>query len=339
MIPFILYSMSYLFDQLLTSKAISALCVTFKEVLNVKHLALICALILTACSPAPDPTTQSNDSANESKNGKQSAYADNPNEVRITFVPLFQGQEIQCGQLLNIHNKQWYINELAMFFSQFSLNISGDLILDDNDWQSQQVALIRLARDCDQATSNTTVTAKTNGVRVNYEHDSILAAIENPKTTTPITLSFNVGVPFAVNHQNPLIQASPLNDSSMFWVWRNGYKFIRWDMQSESGDSWSFHLGSVGCESAAMVRAPKEPCAQPNLIPVVVTLASNSIQLVETENPNSQTSRVLIKVSIHLDAILDNIETTRKNSCMFSGIDSTTCSQLLENLKLNAIFK
>lgn len=331
--------MSYFFEQLLTSKAFSALFVTFKEALNVKHLVLICALILSACSPAPDPAAQSNDSANESKNGKQSAYAENPNEVRITFTPHFQGQEVQCGQLLNIQNEQWRINELAMFFSQFSLNFSSDVILDDNDWQSQQVALVRLAGDCDKATGNTTVNAKINGVRVKYDDDTLISVIENHNTKTSITLSFNVGVPFLINHQNPLIQASPLNDSSMFWVWRNGYKFIRWDMRSESGDSWSFHLGSVGCESAAMVRAPKKACAQPNLIPVVVTLASDSIQLVETENPNSQTSPVQIKVSIHLDAILDNIETTRKNSCMFSGIDSTTCSQLLENLKLNAVFK
>jgi len=355
MIPFILYSMSYLFDQLPTSKALSALFATFKEVLNVKHLVLICALILSACSPAPDPAVQSNGSANETKNGNQSAYAENQIEVRITFTPHFQGQEIQCGQLLNIQNKQWRINELAMFFSQFSLNYPNAIILDDNDWQSQQLVLIRLAGDCDKTTDNPTITAKINGVSVNYDDevsdrnngvsvnynddDSLIAAIENPNTKTPITLSFNVGVPFAVNHQNPLLQESPLNDSSMFWVWRNGYKFIRWDMQSESGDSWSFHLGSVGCESAAMVRAPQKPCAQPNLIPVVATLPSDSIQLIETDGTNNQRSRVQIDISIHLDAILDTIETTRENSCMFSGIDSTTCSQLLENLKLNAVFK
>jgi uncharacterized repeat protein (TIGR04052 family) len=216
-----------------------------------------------------------------------------------------------------------------MFFSQFSFNPSSQLILDDNDWQSQQVALIRSAPDCKETAINSTVTAKINGVGVNYDADA----------KTPVTLSFNVGVPFAVNHQNPLTQASPLNDSSMFWVWRNGYKFIRWDMQSESGDSWSFHLGSVGCESAAMVRAPQKPCAQPNLIPVEVTLPFDSIQLVKTDSTNNQANRVMIKVGIHLDAILDNIEASRKNSCMFSGIDSTTCAQLLENLKLNKIFK
>lgn len=255
------------------------------------------------------------------------------------FTPYFQGQEIQCGQALNIQNEQWRITEFAMFFSQFSLNFSSQVVLDDNDWQSQQLALIRLPLDCKKATGNTTVTAKTNGVGVNYDYDSLVAAIENSQAKTPVTLSFNVGVPFAINHQNPLTQASPLNDSSMFWVWRNGYKFIRWDMQSESGDSWSFHLGSVGCESAAMVRAPQKPCAQPNLIPITVTLPFDSMQLVEADDRNNKAQRLQIKVSIHLDAILDNIEASRKNSCMFSGIDSTTCIQLLENLKLNAIFK
>jgi len=329
MIPFILYSMTYLFEQLLTSKVFSALFAIFKEGLNVKHLGLICALFLSACSPAPESATDSNDSDNATENSINSYDAENQNEVQIIFTPYFQEQEMQCGQALNIQNEQWRIAELAMFFSQFSLNLSERIILDDNDWQSQQVALIRPAIDCEKSTANTTVTAKINGVRVNYDATA----------KTPITLSFNVGVPFAVNHQNPLIQRSPLNDSTMFWVWRNGYKFIRWDMQSESGDSWSFHLGSVGCESAAMVRAPQKPCAQPNLIPVAATLPFDSIQLVEADDKNNKAQRLQIKVGIHLDAILDNIEATRKNSCMFSGIDSTTCTQLLENLKLNAVFK
>ncbi len=331
MIPFILYSMTYLFEQLLTSKVFSAIFAIFKAGLNVKHLGLICALFLSACSPAPESATGSNDSATATENSINSYDAENQNEVQIIFTPYFQEQEIQCGQALNIQNEQWRIAELAMFFSKFSLNFSERFILEDNDWQSRQVVLIRPAVDCEKSTANTTVIAKINGVRVNYDADA--------KAKEPITLSFNVGVPFAVNHQNPLIQGSPLNDSSMFWVWRNGYKFIRWDMQSESGDSWSFHLGSVGCESAAMVRAPQKPCAQPNVIPVVVTLPPDSIQLLETDDTNNQTSRVQIEISIHLDAILDNIETTRKNSCMFSGIDSTTCSQLLENLKLNAVFQ
>ncbi|WP_238526893.1 MbnP family copper-binding protein [Brumicola nitratireducens] len=321
--------MTYLFDQLLTSKVFSELSATFKQDLNVKHLVLICALILSACSPAPESATASNGAINATENGINSHDAENQNEVQIIFTPYFQEQEIQCGQALNIQNEQWRIIELSMFFSQFSLNFSERFILDDNDWQSQQVALIRPAIDCEESTANTAITAKINGGRVNYD----------AKAKTPITLSFNVGVPFAVNHQNPLIQGSPLNDSSMFWVWRNGYKFIRWDMQSESGDPWSFHLGSVGCESAAMVRAPQKPCAQPNLIPVAITLPFDSIQLVEADDKNSKAQRLQIKVSIHLDAILGNIEATRKNSCMFSGIDSTTCTQLLENLKLNAIFK
>ena len=350
MIPFVLYSMTYLFEQLLTSKAFSALFAKFKEGLNVKHLVLICALILSACSPAPESEINSNGSIDASKSGDSRNHAKDRNKISIIFTPYFKGHAIQCGQLLNVQNEQWRISELAMFFSQFSLNFAEQFTLDDNHWQSQQVALIRTPVECKETMGNTTITAKINGVGVNdddksngggvnYHNDSLLAAIESTKAETPLILSFNVGVPFAINHQNPLIQASPLNDSSMFWVWRNGYKFIRWDMQSESGDSWSFHLGSVGCESAAMVRAPQKPCAQANLIPVAVTLPFDSIQLVETEDTNSQAHSLQIKVAIHLDAILDNIETTRKNSCMFSGIDSAACAQLQKNLKLNAIFK
>ena len=340
MIPFILHSMTYyLFEQLGKSLVFCIL----EKVLKVKHLALLCALIASACSPAPESATRSANTANAIETGIMPHQAGNQNHVNIIFMPYFEGQAIRCEQPLTIENEQWHIAEFAMFLSQFSLKLSLNssmaFILDDNDWQSQQLALIRSFADCKETKQNTTVTTKINGVSVNYAYDSLLSAIENAQAETPVTLSFNVGVPFAINHQNPLIQASPLNDSSMFWVWRNGYKFIRWDMQSEFGDAWSFHLGSVGCESAAMVRAPQKACAQPNVMPITVPLLLDSIQLLETDDTHSQAQRLQIKVAIHLDAILDNIHATRKNSCMFSGIDSATCAQLLENLKLNAIFK
>ena len=230
-----------------------------------------------------------------------------------------------------------------------------------------------------------------------------------------MSLSFNIGVPFAINHQNPLLQESPLNDSSMFWAWRNGYKFVRWDMQrvvnvtdgsagvdsaqgaavnslqgaavnsaqgaavnsvqgaaidsaqvaavnsvqgaaidldegtvvnSTQGtdakknnihnghvkphkmnntDAWSFHLGSVGCESAAMVRAPKKPCSQPNVIPVEAALKNND--------------NLQITLIINLDKILGDITATRQNTCMFSSIDDETCHQLVKNLTSEKVFE
>ena len=137
----------------------------------------------------------------------------------------------------------------------------------------------------------------------------------------PATLHFTLGLPFAVNHQNPVTQPSPLNDSSMFWVWRNGYKFLRWDMQSNTGDSWSFHLGSVGCQSASVVRAPDVECAHPNTVDFVLPLITFG------------TSRDL-EIALDLQTVLGNISPTKSNTCMFSSIDDKTCVRLLNNLKM-----
>jgi uncharacterized repeat protein (TIGR04052 family) len=329
-----------------------------------RFVVLISALIIGGCSPAPEQRTQLPSHANIN------VYATTTklNDVILTFTPHFEGLPIQCNQPLSIRNEQWRIAELALFFSQFSLTNFNGIILDDNVWQSQQVSLIRYAVDCQQSRANMSVrgfiaSAEDNATKAvitergaqaldefvriadDNRNKKLIAAIANIDSITPLTLSFNVGIPFPINHQNPLIQASPLNDSSMFWAWRNGYKFIRWDMQNDTGDSWSFHLGSVGCESAAMVRAPQKPCAQPNFIAVEMSLSSDSIELVDVPQkvgaagPSVAMKQVQINISIHLDEIISNIKPTRKSSCMFSGIDNTTCNELVENLKLNAVFK
>jgi uncharacterized repeat protein (TIGR04052 family) len=290
-------------------------------------------LLISGCSP----DTDQQDSTDSLKRQQ--------NRVIITFKPEFKGQPIQCEQALKIrngmHDETWRISEFAMFLSQFSLNKEHPIILDDNDWQSQQVVLIRSLNDCKQSISNMMVSGFINGDIVAWER-----GVHSELNNSPI-LSFDIGVPFALNHQNPLLQASPLNDSSMFWAWRNGYKFIRWDMQSDNAfaddenqdmngneggiDSWSFHLGSVGCESAAMVRSPKMPCAQPNVVPIEVSLQSDSIQIGDNKEMH-------IQLTINLDNILERIHLTQANTCMFSGIDNQSCDDLVKNLQKEVIF-
>jgi uncharacterized repeat protein (TIGR04052 family) len=80
-------------------------------------------------------------------------------------------------------------------------------------------------------------------------------------------IRFIVGVPFALNHANPLLASAPLNRADLFWTWQAGYKFLRVDLAGDKGE-WSFHLGSTGCASASAVRPPERPCAQPNLMHV-----------------------------------------------------------------------
>ncbi|TQV72833.1 metallo-mystery pair system four-Cys motif protein [Aliikangiella marina] len=83
-------------------------------------------------------------------------------------------------------------------------------------------------------------------------------------------LQFDLGVPFHLNHRNPLTQESPLNQSDMFWTWQLGYKFLRTEFSGTESD-WVFHLGSTGCTSPAPVRAPESPCKNPNRSTITIT--------------------------------------------------------------------
>lgn len=78
-------------------------------------------------------------------------------------------------------------------------------------------------------------------------------------------LRFSVGVPFALNHVNPLTAPPPLNRADLFWTWQTGYKFLRLDFRIDGHDS-AFHLGSTGCSSASALRPPAASCAQPNVM-------------------------------------------------------------------------
>ena len=111
-------------------------------------------------------------------------------------------------------------------------------------------------------------------------------------------LAFDIGVPFAQNHGDPTLAASPLNLTAMFWSWQAGYKFIKIDMATSgqplpppmkmglapgdmaAGDmakaddaskmdmsgpmGWEIHLGSTGCASDSQTTSPKVLCANPN---------------------------------------------------------------------------
>jgi hypothetical protein len=102
-------------------------------------------------------------------------------------------------------------------------------------WQSPELALLDLAGGADT-----------------QRNTSIRGTVE---AGTYTGIRFTVGVPFSLNHANPLTAAAPLDRGEMFWTWQSGYKFLRAD---------AFHLGSTGCSSASALRPPQLPCAQPN---------------------------------------------------------------------------
>jgi len=112
-------------------------------------------------------------------------------------------------------------------------------------WQNDRVALIDLAG---AGAQSTTVTGTVAAPAARYSG-----------------IRFTVGVPFDLNHGNPLTAGAPLDRGDMFWAWQSGHKFLRVDFATDA-QQWSFHLGSTGCSSASALRPPQRACAQPNLI-------------------------------------------------------------------------
>jgi uncharacterized repeat protein (TIGR04052 family) len=146
-----------------------------------------------------------------------------------------------------IRDLRFYVHDLSLIDAEGAVHTVK--LSAAAPWQSERVALLDLAgspADRNDAVRGTTAAGeKFNGVRL------------------------TLGVPFDLNHANPLTAAAPLNRGDLFWAWQTGYKFLRVDL-AEQGREWSFHLGSTGCSSASALRPPAAPCAQPNLLRVVL---------------------------------------------------------------------
>ena len=234
------------------------------------------------------------------------------------------GSPLDCNALES-HQQVWSIRQLAFFVSDVKLsgeNIEHQPQLSSTPWQTDDVVLIQpdLA-DCAAKSESEDKTA-----------ENVHGALEELKTNNylhflaPVDLdslelfSFTLAVPFELNHQNPLLQPSPLNLPSMFWSWRSGHKFFRLDMQGPD-KNWVFHLGSVGCTAASTMRSPQGECVQPNRVRFQLHKKRDGTKLV-----------------MHLDRLIANTSMQNNDSCLFhSGQDS--CNILMSNLKTEDVFE
>jgi len=130
------------------------------------------------------------------------------------------------------------LTDLRFFVSDVVLmNVEGDehplLLTTDDRWQQDGIALIDLETG--------------DGACLNGSSDVHTVLSGTAATDNIASIRFTVGVPFELNHANPLLAAPPLNDGAMHWHWRSGYKFLRAGVAMESDGFW-IHLGSTGCK-------------------------------------------------------------------------------------------
>ena len=227
----------------------------------------------------------------------------------LQFFPEYQMNKLQCFSPFTLAGKTWQYSQLQFFVSDVAVkNNQGKWQvwpLKNNDNQSDNVALLG---DYCQSSKN--------------KQSNWQLVFENPiKPSNLSEIRFTLGVPFLVNHQNPLLQSSPLNVPNMFWVWQTGHKFFRLDMEEvnefEQKDNWQFHLGSTGCKAPSPLRPPNKPCINGNQ--VTVTLDVNEH---------------LSEIELSLTGLFTNIVITKGNSCQ-SETDNQSCHQLFNNIGLN----
>ena len=246
-------------------------------------------------------------------------------EVDSIAVEIWQnGRPIECATFES-EQQVWTIQQLAFFISNVKLsgeNTAVQTQLSSTPWQTDNLVLIQpnLAEcapklesiENSQQIGNLAAEALKSNSRLQFTKPIDLDSVQQ--------LSFSLAVPFELNHQNPLLQPSPLNLPRMFWSWRSGHKFFRLDIQSPESN-WVFHLGSVGCAAVSTMRSPESECLQPNRVNFKLHKKHDGTKLV-----------------MHLDRLIANTSLQSSESCLFHS-DQQSCTILMSNLKTQDVFE
>lgn len=201
--------------------------------------ALVGASVLGACEPAPEP-------------------------VALTVEARLGGEVARCGApLLAAGATAADVDLLDLRFFLSDPVLSGPdgetplHLTADDTWQTERVALLDLEDGSGAcgASGNAETNDRLLGEAVPGDFD---------------TLTFQLGLPFDLNHQDAVSQPAPLNNPGMFWAWQAGHKFARIDVRNPAGDGWNLHLGSTDCRSDGATIAPSVACDRPNLASISV---------------------------------------------------------------------
>jgi uncharacterized repeat protein (TIGR04052 family) len=184
-----------------------------------------------------------------------------PEPVAVRFAARVNGQPFRCtGSYASVGTSNSSIQPLDFRFYVHNIRLvtrGGQevaLTMPDNLWQRGGVALLDFENQTGSCTGGT---ADTNAV--------VTGTIPVGDYTA---LRFTLGLPFAVNHQDAAMAATPLNYTSLWWSWNGGYKFARLDFASTGQpQGWFIHLGSTGCNAASGNQSPTT-CSEPNRVEV-----------------------------------------------------------------------
>src|SRR5690606_23160382 len=131
--------------------------------------------------------------------------------ISIPFMVHAGSTHAYCGvELSNLGTgaNTGYMERVRIFVHDVTLidedGTNYPVSLENNDWQTENVTLLSFA-DKENCVENTEDTIETNM--------EVLGKIEAPKNAVITGLSFKVGVPFELNHQNPTTLEEPLKSA------------------------------------------------------------------------------------------------------------------------------
>jgi uncharacterized repeat protein (TIGR04052 family) len=237
----------------------------------------------------------------------------NKQPTKISFKPMHRYIALNCESSFVAEDRReiksgglqkWQYQQLQFYIHGVEVNTSK------NGWQPWM-----MTTNSNQASNVALLGEKCNENQGSSNWELELVSLDSSVEITDIR--FTLGVPFELNHLNPLTQPSPINDSSMFWGWRGGHKFMRVELVSQD-DDWLFHLGSTGCKALSPVRAPKSECLHPNRVKVSLPFTDKALAL-----------------KFDLAVLLRDIALTRDNSCQ-SAADEESCKVLFRNLNMES---
>lgn len=222
--------------------------------------------------------------------------------TKLNFIPVINGQPVTCDSDLIIAQEAWRLSTFQFYLSKILLDKKMQNINYDGSLKEVNNEIALIGGNC-RGEFNWQVELDSQ-----LKHKALL--------------EFELAVPFEVNHKNPLTAKFPLNQSDMFWAWQLGHKFLRLDLANKTvkGESWSFHLGSTGCDSASVMRAPKVPCKNPNRV-------SFAIKNFEPSKP----------IYISFNNLTSELALNSENSCM-GELNQSACRVLYQNLNQKVIF-
>jgi len=187
--------------------------------------------------------------------------------ITLRFHARMAEQPFECGRRYeNVGN-----DRSNATFSDLRLYVSRVRLL-SHDGKETPVALTADGsfQDRDTALLDFTQPSAPCSDRRHGGHTTILGTA---RPSSVAGVAFDIGIPFAKNHQDASRARAPFDVTSMFWVWRNGYKFLRLDGTSTEGDrhhTFAIHVGSTGCSGGGAPTDAPQQCSAPNRAAVEV---------------------------------------------------------------------